>query len=420
MKDSVGKWFKDGAKNLNVIPPHEAWDNVEKTLEDWPKHWYQSNFAEMNNEADDASWNALSQQLEVRRNVRKGYRNFIVRTASIAAALIFLPLWLANVVPTEFVSRNTGNSSNTKVALNNAQNSGTNAPTTFETTYNNGAFEFIPVDFTLPIVDPGNSMGFYSIGNEPIFMDDRDYLAAQEAYFRMKTKPLVALPISTESIMIASSVIPQKKQRNAERKNQDDASNGKWFLGPTAVLGSSSLLNPLTYRDDVQTGKSFNVAYGISGSRRFNRNIFTADLLFNDVKSQSASLNSEKISTELNGITLALDYKRALPIFNNAEKLRPELYFGVGAFTSYVTKSSVMSNLNDSHYSAFTYRNFDFGGVLTAGASVQVSQKLRFDVGARIQSGAINLFEGRAKVPSDYFRTQSLFIGIQTKLIYAL
>ncbi|GAB5419178.1 MAG: hypothetical protein Crog4KO_25230 [Crocinitomicaceae bacterium] len=415
MKDSVEKWFKDGAKDLNVIPPHEAWEKVEKTLEDWPKHWYQSNFAEMNNDADTSSWNELSQQLEVRRNARKGYRNFVVRTASIAAALVLLPLWLANVVPADLIDNYVSSTTNAEATVNNEQNVGVDASAN-----NNGAFEFIPFDFTVPMVDPGNSMGFYSIDNHPFVFDDRDYLATQDAHYRMTPKSLVALPITTQSIMIASSITSQKKKRRSEQKNQDRASNGKWFLGPTAILGSSSLLNPLSYRDDVRTGKSFNIAYGISGARRFNRNVFTADLLFNDVKSQSASLNSEKLNTELNGITLALEYKRVLPIFKNSEKLRPELYFGVGAFSSYVTKSSVMSNLNDSHYSSFTYRDFDFGGVVTAGASLQVSEKIRFDMGARLQSGAINLFEGRAKVPSQYFRTQSLFMGIQTKLVYAL
>lgn len=146
--------------------------------------------------------------------------------------------------------------------------------------------------------------------------------------------------------------------------------------------------------------------------------MITAEFFLNDNKSQGASLTSEDLTTTLAYTTATLQYERIIP-FSKTSALKPELTFGAGIFGSMLSNTLVTSNNTNSYYTGFTYRNFDVGGVLTAGTSVQLGNHFRAGANVRIQSGAINLFEGRAKVPSELFRTQSLATGLQLKLNYA-
>lgn len=415
MKDSVGKWFKDGAKDLNVIPPYEAWENVEKTIEDWPKHWYQSNAAGINNPADGAGWDNLAQQLEIRRNQKIGSRNFIARTASIVAALVFLPLWLMNVNPPTPIDNNlqevTGEYDNSQTLLTATNIPNSNATRTTKANQTNVSSAFIASNETISS-DVFETLMEHSTSVEPDLIELKTMKTREATLSSLQKTSILALatvsPISENAILFNSS------------KEITEPNDSKWSIAQTAIFGSSALVNPLSFRDDVNTASSFNISYGLSVSRRFHKNQFTGDLLFNDVKSQIVSLNSEEVQTQLSGITLALQYERIVPIFKNAKRLQPELNFGAGVFGSYLNNASVMSNSNDSYFSSFTYRNADFGGVLSISSSIKIGQKLRFNVGARVQAGAVNLFEGKEKVPSKLFRTQSLFTGVQAKLSYTL
>ena len=97
LDDPVGKWYQERSDDLNVIPPSEAWQHVETQMEDWPREWYQSNAANVSSDSNSNGWNGIAEQLEVQRNVRTGARIFFVRTASMIAVLVMLPLWIANV-----------------------------------------------------------------------------------------------------------------------------------------------------------------------------------------------------------------------------------------------------------------------------------------------------------------------------------
>ena len=422
MKDSVGKWYKDGEKDLNVIPPYEAWENVEKTMEDWPKHWYQSNFENLQSPADKASWKTLSQQLEVQHNAKVGRKNFVMRTASMVAAIVLLPIWLINVVPITTTNGSIAGSNSNVVAINTPHTQSDLKPQTAVINENSGD-NAVKSTFGSPTYQAINTVVQQSTNNGQLATTEPNGSETPSSsqgttVAPLETRTLAQLPNSVQDFALLSTSLRSGSIQFTEPNESSSIASRQWSLGPTAIIGSSSLLNPLSYRDDASTQSSFNVAYGVSVSQRFNNNRFTADLLFNDIKSQSVTILSEELKTQLSGITAALQYERTLPFLSRAKKLRPELSFGVGVFTSYLKEASVMSNVNDSDYSLFTYRNFDFGGVFSVGTSVQISNRLRFGVGARVQSGTINLFEGREKTPSKFFRTQSLVTGVQTKLSY--
>jgi hypothetical protein len=420
MKDSVGKWFKKGAKDLNVIPPHEAWENVEKTIEDWPEHWYKSNFSELETPADKKSWNELSSYLAIRRNARIGRRNFVLRTASVVAALLLLPLWLTNVVPNLLFTTNPEAES---IEFNQSLISETNAPIQGQT---NKVYEPYIASNSNKTIAEGNSNDRSTLNQTVaptrVKVVQTEVLSEHSSLVELSsmiTRILHQLPVDNENLSLATTYpISDDIDIFDTPLESNNTSDRNWSIGPMAIWGSSSLLNPLSFRQDVITSNSFNISYGITASKTFNRNQITADLLFNDSKSQLVALNTEELSTQLNGTTLALQYERIAPILKNAQKLQPELNFGVGAFTSYFTKATVSSTTNNSLFSEFTYKRVDFGGVLSLGTSIQIHKRLRFGIGARVHSGAINLFEGREKVPSNLFRTRSMVTGVQTKLIY--
>ena len=416
MKDSVGKWYKDKAKELNVIPPHEAWENIEKSMEDWPKHWYQSNFDGMQSENGNQSWEAIEEKLEIQRNVKKYQRNFYLRTASLIAGLALIPMWISNVSNnTTFISEpvtpNLAVASNTQVSnVENLINEAASIPAIQE--IQNLTSNPLRTNNSTIIVTPAvsiNSTQNNAVATQPIQPEfDLTFLAS------LPTGEIaVELPYENDLVQRTTESI-----RYAEPSENTQETQKNWFIGPTFIVGSSELLNPLSFREDAVTSNNLDVTWGISGSRRFNKNVLTTDLLFSDTKSQMASLNSEEVTTSLNYVTAALQYERVAPIFKSAKKLRPELNLGGGVFGSILTNSTISSNQSNSYYSEFSYRNFDVGGVLTAGASVQIGESFRVGVNARVQSGVVNLFEGREKVPSNLFRTQSMATGIQSKLNY--
>lgn len=416
MKDSVGKWYKDKAKELNVIPPHEAWENIEKSMEDWPKHWYQSNFDGMQSENGNRGWEAIEEKLEIQRNVKKYQRNFYLRTASLIAGLALIPMWISNVSNnTTFISEpvtpNLAVASNTQVSnVENLINEAASIPAIQE--IQNLTSNPLRTNNSTIIVTPAvsiNSTQNNAVATKPIQTEfDLTFLAS------LPTGEIaVELPYENDLVQRTTESI-----RYAEPSENKQETQKNWFVGPTFIVGSSELLNPLSFREDAVTSNNLDVAWGISGSRRFNKNVLTTDLLFSDTKSQMASLNSEEVTTSLNYVTAALQYERVAPIFKSAKKLRPELNLGGGVFGSILTNSTISSNQSNSYYSEFSYRNFDVGGVLTAGASVQIGESFRVGVNARVQSGVVNLFEGREKVPSNLFRTQSMATGIQAKLNY--
>ncbi|MCR9172758.1 MAG: hypothetical protein NXI10_09715 [bacterium] len=419
MKDSVGKWYKDRAEELNVIPPHEAWENVESTMQDWPRHWYQSNFSGMESETGKQSWEAISEQLEIQRNVKKSRRMFYIRTASLVAGLALIPMWIANVsnlatittpnmnVPTAVANNNEVVAPSSPVAVNVAVPTIQTVQNTATTPSTTATPEIIDITTnTTPQINP-------VLAANAVAMIEMNAMETQE------TMPLrEALPVLAGLTRRAVPTFNFTEPLDLQDEDVAEETPRNWYVGPTAILGSSELLNPLSFREDATTSNDLNLAWGLTASRRFGKNVLTADVLFNDTKSQMASLNSEEVTTSLNYVTTALQYERVIPLFKSANKLKPELNIGAGIFGSVLSNSTILSNQENSYYSSFTYRNFDAGGVLTAGGSVQLGQHLRAGVNARIQSGVVNLFEGREKVPSKLFRTQSLASGIQAKLSY--
>lgn len=407
MKDSVGKWYKDRVKDLNVIPPHEAWGNIEKTMEDWPKHWYQSNAAAINSEKDDQSWQAISEQLAMRHNAKVALRNYYFRTASLIAGLVFLPMLIANVGMNPFSDFEViqGNS---PAQANNVVTPSPSNVIELPTTIQNAA----PNTFAISNVSLTNA-------NTLLAQNVSNSTAANESV-SLATLDIKKASVLSEGNLPVFGMEPRNTAaiRFTEPNENVETPTQKWFIGPTATFGSSKLLNPLSYRDDVATTNSMNLSYGISASRRFNKNMITAEFFLNDNKSQGASLTSEDLTTTLAYTTATLQYERIIP-FSKTSALKPELTFGAGIFGSMLSNTLVTSNNTNSYYTGFTYRNFDVGGVLTAGTSVQLGNHFRAGANVRIQSGAINLFEGRAKVPSELFRTQSLATGLQLKLNYA-
>lgn len=428
MKDSVGKWYRDKANDLNVIPPHEAWENVEKTMEDWPKHWYQTNFVGIDKDLDTTSWESISQQLEVQRNTKRAKRQFVLRTVSITAAIALIPLWIANVsdgyvkdfsgvgTPQSKVAElelNSESNENPTIVSNNIEGTGNAESSVFTATNGNvsntSSANPIATAFTAKpnsIAIPSQQVLRTSDSNQPILM-------AMNSKKPESIKPfgLGEPSLNTRSVAPFSFTLPEEQTTNT-----DIADN--WRVGPTVSVGKSSLINPLSYRDDAMVKSTMNITYGLSVTRKFNRNMFTADLLFNDAKSQNIAMNTEKVNTTMNFVTMSLQYERVLAKIKLTKKFQPELTFGIGAFGSYRTDENCTSNMMNSYYTMFTYKQFDFGGVVNAGISTRLSNHFRFGINGRVQSGALNLFEGRTKIPSDMFKTHTFVTSLQAKLSY--
>jgi len=439
MKDSVGKWYRDKANDLNVIPPHEAWKNVEKTMEDWPKHWYQSNFVGIDKGMDANSWESISEQLNIQRNAKRAHRQFVLRSLSITAAIVLVPLWIANVSD-GFVKNFNETGSTQPIVAEQDLNSETNTDATVTTTDNssNTPSDNSSLAAASTLTNAPNGSGANISLTNPVSMGanpepnvatilNEPVLAIQESnlpvLFAMNSRKSLGIEsfVSRNTSLNIRSVTPfaftLTEEENKETNKASDVAHN-WQIGPTMTFGRSSLINPLSYRDDAMVQKSPHITYGVSATRKFNRNMITTDLLFNDSKSQDIILSSEEVRTQLNFVTLSVQYERVLATAKLTEKLQPELTFGIGAFGSYGTGETVSSNAANSHFTSFTYKKFDFGGVASIGASTQLSDHIRMGLYGRIQSGASNLFEGRAKIPRDMFRTQTFVTSLQAKLSY--
>lgn len=429
MKDSVGKWYKDKAKDLNVIPPAEAWRNIENQLEDWPKHWYQANYNEVDSGQEKNSWDTISKQLILRRNIKIGKRNFIIRTATLIIGLALIPVWLSDT--SNIIDRVT-DSSLGYIAQSNKKktNDDRKVNTANHTLVRSLEDAFDP---NTAILEPTTAIASaLNIQNSATVSQETYQLASNFASSNERFNTIVAKPIHRlSSLKVALLEEKGRTIKNLTLRATNEIRyveptevaqirprQGKWSLGPVAIFGQSTLRNPLSIREDVTTKKTFNTTLGISASRSFKKNRLTAELLFNDTKSQKTQFISEELNTSLRYITSTLQYERSIPVLSSLTKLAPELNFGVGIFGSVATSVSVTSNQENSFYTGLAYRNFDFGGVLTAGTSVHLLERWKLGIHARFQPGVINLFEGQTKIPRDLFRTQSFATGIQTKLSF--
>lgn len=409
LEDPVGKWYQEESKDLNVIPTHQTWSSIENSLEDWPRFWYQSNAVGLEKGTPDLGWESIAKQLEIQRNQRKGYRNFILRTTGIFTLLILIPLFLANVAPT-YRGVTVFPKTLTNEQPPNVDRSSTDI--TQRTTTDQNAT--LTVSKTV-LFEPNTNA---AQPTQSVLSTTPEATTSFEGFDfseQLKTRTVSPLPVFTSDERLPLS-LSSRPPENSKTKN---TRNSKWSIGATSFVGSSSLINPLSFREDVVVGNTFNFAFGLTASRKLRKNVISADLIFNDVKSQSALLSSENLNTQLNGITLGLQYERWLPS-SSANRWMPDFYFGSGVFGSYLQNAKITSNLTDSYFGQFRYKHIDFGVVFTAGATIHLNNRISFSAAARVQSGAINLFDGIDKVPSDFFRTQSRSIGLQTRISYTL
>jgi hypothetical protein len=427
MEDWLKRWFDNGFHSINSQPKEENWEKIEQKLNDWPKHWYQSNAAFDGISPDPVAWSTINFQLQQKKSER---------LAPLVLAFRLLALILIILLPLSFSDQLLfKQSTNTKLQImSSSEKQMNNQFIEDESNANNKSEGRITQNSLkeLSYTEYFLNDTVDRLGNH-LYQDNYE----QKGYFttsaqNIKTKQNDLLFGSDGMILPIKSLEPidlhPDKLTCISLNSQDQIEKEKKiYLGPLTRYSITTLLNPITSQaldnqSTIQGSLGHSVSFGFKSIYKINKlNAINLNLIINDIKSQRYyDLNNSAVThkrMDVRYMTIETNYRRQIwkPSFNH----RFSLNWGIGAFISF--RSSITEFLNDQeiHNLRAGFRKYDFGLTTNINGSYRLNSYWSLEASIFHQNGLLNIFSGMDKIPANFFRTYTTSTGLSLTVLYS-